>query len=70
MKERKRSIESIIEQYRKYVAPSFKNFVEPQKYYADLILPEGGFNSVGLDIIYDATVQKISKEKIKNAEQL
>lgn len=70
MKERKRSIESIIEQYRKYVAPSFKNFVEPQKYYADLILPEGGFNSVGLDIIYDATVQKINKEKTKNAEQL
>jgi uridine kinase len=64
MKERKRSIESIIEQYRKYVAPSFKSFIEPQKYYADLILPEGGFNSVGLNIIYDATVQKINSEKV------
>ncbi|HOO31715.1 MAG TPA: uridine kinase [Thermotogota bacterium] len=60
MKERNRSIESIIGQYRKYVAPSFKSFVEPQKYYADLILPEGGFNSVGLNIIYDATIQKIN----------
>jgi len=63
MKERKRSIESIIEQYRKYVAPSFKSFVAPQKYHADLILPEGGFNDVGLGIIYDATVQKIQTEK-------
>ncbi len=57
MVERKRSIESIIDQYRRFVAPSFQSFVEPQKYFANIILPGGGFNDVGLDIIYRAILQ-------------
>jgi len=61
IKERNRSIESIINQYRKYVAPSFKSFVEPQKYDADLILPEGGYNKVGLNIIHSAITQRIKE---------
>jgi len=62
MNERQRSIESIIKQYRKFVAPSFKSFVEPQKYFADIILPKGGYNEAGLEIIYNAISRKIQKE--------
>jgi len=63
MVERQRSITSIINQYRRFVAPAFKSFVEPQKYYADIILPEGGYNKVGMDIIYGAISRKIEIDK-------
>ncbi|HDM69989.1 MAG TPA: uridine kinase, partial [Thermotogales bacterium] len=53
-KERGRSIDSILKQYRKFVAPSFRTFIEPQKYYCDLVLPWGGENKVGLSIIINA----------------
>ncbi len=66
MMERQRSISSIIKQYRGFVAPAFRSFVEPQKYYADIILPEGGYNEVGMEIIYGAISRKI--ENGKNGE--
>ncbi len=53
-KERGRSIESIISQYRKFVAPAFRSFIEPQKYSCDIILPRGGENKIGLSIIMGA----------------
>jgi uridine kinase len=49
--ERGRSIESVIEQYLNTVRPMHLEFVEPSKRYADLIIPEGGFNTVALDIV-------------------
>lgn len=49
--ERGRTVQSIINQYRKYVAPSFKSFIEPQKYYCDIVLPEGVSNKTGMNII-------------------
>ena len=52
--ERGRTLESIIEQYRKFVAPSFQRFIEPQKYFCDIILPEGVSNKAGLSIIINA----------------
>jgi uridine kinase len=51
MEQRGRSFESIREQYRKTVAPMHREFIEPTKRFADLILPEGGENRVGLDVI-------------------
>ena len=53
-KERGRSIDSIISQYRKFVAPAFRSFIEPQKYNCDIILPRGGENETGLSIIMNA----------------
>jgi uridine kinase len=49
--ERKRSPESIIRQYLETVRPMHIEFVEPTKRFADIILPEGGFNTVGVDVI-------------------
>ena len=49
--ERGRSVESIITQYQTTVRPMHLQFVEPSKRYADIIIPEGGHNEVGIDLI-------------------
>lgn len=49
--ERGRSVQSIITQYTTTVRPMHLQFVEPSKRYADIIIPEGGFNDVGIDLI-------------------
>jgi uridine kinase len=51
MTERERTPESVIRQYLETVRPMHIEFVEPTKRFADLILPEGGFNTVGVDVI-------------------
>lgn len=49
--ERARSVESIITQYTTTVRPMHLQFVEPSKRYADIIIPEGGHNDVGIDLV-------------------
>jgi uridine kinase (EC 2.7.1.48) len=49
--ERGRTLESVIQQYLSTVRPMHLEFVEPSKRYADIIIPEGGFNTVALDLI-------------------
>jgi len=49
--ERGRTVESIITQYTTTVRPMHLQFVEPSKRYADIIIPEGGHNEVGIDLI-------------------
>lgn len=53
-RERGRSLESIISQYRRFVAPSFESFIEPQKYFCDIVLPDGIANATGLRVIVNA----------------
>jgi len=49
--ERGRSTESVIEQYLATVRPMHLEFVEPSKRYADVIIPQGGFNTAALDMV-------------------
>lgn len=49
--ERGRSTENVISQYLSTVRPMHMDFVEPSKRYADVIIPEGGFNAVALDMV-------------------
>lgn len=49
--ERGRSVDSVINQYLETVRPMHQQFVEPSKRYADVIIPEGGYNEVGIDLI-------------------
>ncbi len=49
--ERGRSTESVINQYLTTVRPMHLEFVEPSKRYADVIIPEGGFNLVAMDMV-------------------
>jgi uridine kinase len=49
--ERGRTTQSVIKQYLTTVRPMHLEFVEPSKRYADIIIPEGGFNTVAMDMI-------------------
>lgn len=51
MKERGRTAESVIRQYQLTVRPMHLEFVEPSKRYADVIIPEGGFNAAAMDMV-------------------
>ncbi|WP_047999542.1 uridine kinase [Lactiplantibacillus herbarum] len=51
MKERGRTLDSVIGQYLATVKPMYHQFVEPTKRYADLIVPEGGENEVAIDLL-------------------
>lgn len=50
IKERGRTVESVIEQYTKVVRPGHFNFIEPMKEYADIIIPEGGYNENAMQV--------------------
>lgn len=51
--ERGRTVESVIHQYLQSVRPMHLEFVEPSKRYADMIIPEGGYNSVAIHLVAD-----------------
>jgi uridine kinase len=51
IEERERSAMSVINQYLRTVRPMHLEFVEPSKRYADVIIPEGGFNEVAIDMV-------------------
>jgi len=58
LEKRSRSFESIREQYYSTVRPMHLQFVEPSKRWADLILPEGGNNKVGIDMVIALVLQR------------
>ncbi|GAB4431267.1 MAG: uridine kinase [Anaerolineales bacterium] len=58
--ERGRTTESVIKQYQATVRPMHLEFVEPSKRYADVIIPEGGFNVAALDMVV-ARIQALLK---------
>lgn len=60
MIERGRTLKSIEEQYLKTVRPMHDLYVEPSKVYADIIVPEGGYNQVAIDLIL-ARIQQMIK---------
>ncbi|HLR80581.1 MAG TPA: uridine kinase [Bacillota bacterium] len=51
VRERGRTLESVIKQYVNMVRPMHVQFVEPTKRYADMIIPEGGQNDVAIDLL-------------------
>lgn len=65
--ERGRTLASVIEQYLSTVRPMHLEFVEPSKRYADVIIPEGGYNRVALDMVV-ARLEKLLRETGANTE--
>jgi uridine kinase len=51
IEERGRSLDSVVNQYLNVVRPMHLQFIEPTKRYADVIIPEGGYNLVALDLL-------------------
>ncbi|MBT2754634.1 uridine kinase [Mesobacillus foraminis] len=62
IKDRGRSLESVIEQYENVVRPMHNQFIEPTKRYADVIIPEGGHNHVAIDLMV-TKIQTILEQK-------
>ena len=60
IRDRGRTLDSVINQYMSTVRPAHLQFVEPTKRYADIIIPEGGYNKVAIDIIV-AKINEIIK---------
>ncbi|HKL10464.1 MAG TPA: uridine kinase [Clostridia bacterium] len=51
IRDRGRTLESVVNQYLSTVKPAHNQFIEPTKKYADIIIPEGGYNKVAIDIM-------------------
>ncbi len=51
VKERGRTLDSVLKQYEDTVRPMYLQFIEPSKRYADIIVPRGGGNRIAIDLI-------------------
>ncbi|WP_046216224.1 uridine kinase [Paenibacillus wulumuqiensis] len=63
IEERGRSIQSIHQQYMTTVKPMHEAFIEPSKKYADLIIPEGGHNEVGIQLLSILTEKYLNGDR-------
>ena len=59
--ERGRSVDSIIKQYLSTVRPMHLEFVEPSRHWADIIVPEGGHNRIGIEMIQSRVVLEVAR---------
>ena len=64
VKERGRSLDSVVNQYLTTVKPMHEQFVEPSKRYADIVVLEGGHNLVALDMIIQRVKSHVEDRKI------
>ena len=62
IEERGRSLDSVCEQYLNTVRPMHEQFVEPSKKYAHIIIPEGGTNTVAIDLLITKIASVIDKK--------
>lgn len=63
IEERGRTIQSIHQQYLTTVKPMHEAFIEPSKKYADLIIPEGGHNEVGIQLLAVLTEKYLTGDR-------
>jgi uridine kinase len=61
--ERGRSVHKVLERYHDTVKPSHLQFIEPSKRYADIIIPRGGENQVGIEVLISIIEKHLSKIK-------
>jgi uridine kinase len=61
--ERGRSIDKVLERYEKTVKPMHLQFIEPTKRFADIIIPQGGNNEVGINVLSSIIKQNLKKLK-------
>ena len=61
IEERGRSISAVLERYEKTVKPMHLDFIEPSKRYADVIIPQGGENEVGIGVLITLITQHLKE---------
>lgn len=60
--ERGRTVEMVVDRYRKVLKPMHDQFIEPTKRHADIIIPEGGANMIGIDMVCKYIQQIVAEE--------
>ncbi|MBR5651919.1 MAG: uridine kinase [Bacteroidales bacterium] len=63
--ERGRSYRDVLEHYQRWVKPMHQAYIEPAKKFADIVLPEGGKNVVGIDVLLSKIKLLIHENKEK-----
>ncbi|EOY22454.1 Uridine kinase/uracil phosphoribosyltransferase 1 [Theobroma cacao] len=63
-RQRGRTLQSVLEQYAKFVKPAFDDFILPSKKYADVIIPRGGENHVAIDLIVQHIGTKLGQHNL------
>jgi uridine kinase len=63
IEERGRSFKEVLDHYEKFVRPMHLLFIEPNKRYADIIIPQGGKNQIAIDILTSGIKEKMREEK-------
>jgi uridine kinase len=61
--ERGRSVDKVLARYEKTVKPMHLQFIEPTKRFADIIIPQGGNNEVGINVLASIIKQNLKKRK-------
>lgn len=67
VEERGRELDSVIDQYLNTVRPMHFEFVEPTKRYADVILPRGGQNTAGIEVIAARIRERLAQKARREA---
>jgi uridine kinase len=60
--ERGRSLLAVLERYHDTVKPSHLQFIEPSKRYADIIIPGGGENQVGIEVLVSIIEKHLNRK--------
>jgi len=68
--ERGREIEGVIQQYTRFVKPSYDHYIAPTMIHADLIVPRGGENQIAIDLIVQHVNRELHKRGVKLKNQL
>ena len=63
IEERGRSFKEVLDHYEKFVKPMHLLFIEPNKRYADIIIPQGGKNQIAIDILTSKIKMKIDESE-------
>jgi uridine kinase len=63
--ERGRTVDSVIKQYLSTVRPMHIEFVEPSRHHADVIIPQGGYNTVAIDMVADRVRMMLAKNEAR-----
>jgi uridine kinase len=63
IEERGRNFKQVLDHYETFVKPMHLLFIEPNKRYADIIIPQGGKNQIAIDILTSRIKEKLREEK-------
>ena len=69
-RERGRSVESVLNQYKDTVKPMHEKYIEPSKEYADVIIPRGGHNLPALHLLEDHIETLLRRQEEKEPQDI